>query len=192
MDPTDHNQRSLRIICGLFACVMLVGSSSSFADANDGEYLGFRLGDKYSAGKGTGIRNHITGALIFDLSAGQQDHHVDTISIYVSPTTSIIGSIFGEWYFTNERAAHVFADRYLDTLEKKYQHWMRYRRSLTHDNYQLWVSVEEKPPLTEHWLSAKRYRVDIGLIYAPDSLGRSEWMAMVFMEANKLELTARQ
>lgn len=189
MEKANNISRSIVL---LVAVVLSLGSMQAFADADAGEYLGYRLGDKYFAGKGTGIRKHITGASIFDLHPGHQDHQVDAISIYVSPTTSIIGSIFGEWYFSNERAAQVFADRYLDNLEEMYGHWIRYRRSLTHENYQLWVSVEKRPPVTQHWLSAKRYRVDIGLIYAPDSMGRSEWMAMVFMEANKLELTARQ
>jgi hypothetical protein len=56
----------------------------------------------------------------------------------------------------------------------------------------LWVEIEKKPPIVEYWASPNKYRVAIGLIYTPDSLGRSEWMAIVYMEANNLALTASQ
>ena len=159
MNEPDGNQQSLCIICGIVACVLLLAGSVTFADANDGEYLGYRLGDKYPIPKRTAVRPHITGALIFDLNPGEHPHHVDTISLYVSPTSSIVGSIFGEWYFSNERAAESFADRYLAKLHGKYPNWMRTGRSLTYGDYQLWASVEKRPPVAEHWLSPKGYRV---------------------------------
>jgi hypothetical protein len=114
------------------------------------------------------------------------------VSIFVSPKSSIIGSIFGEWYFSSQRAAKDFADRYLTRLEGRYSHWKRSGRSLTHGDYQLWVDIEEKPPIVEHWPSHKNSRVAIGLIFAPDSVGRREWMALIHRELNKLELTAKE
>jgi hypothetical protein len=56
----------------------------------------------------------------------------------------------------------------------------------------LWVDIEEKPPIVEHWPSHKNSRVAIGLIFAPDSVGRSEWMALIQRELNNLELTAKE
>ena len=176
----------------IVGAILILCSTLAFADANDGDYLGYRLGEKFAVPKGTTSRDHIMGAQIFDLDSGSHPHHVDTISIFASPTSSIVGSIFGEWYFASERSAEQFADRYLAQLETKYAEWNRSGRSLTNDEYQLWVDVERKPPVVDHWPSAKSFRVAIGLIYAPDTLARNEWMAIIYMEINNLELAARQ
>lgn len=121
---------------------------------------------------------------------GRQPHHIDSASVYLSPESSIIGSIFGKWYFSSTPTATAFADRYLASLEEKYGHWKRRGRSLTSGDYQLWVDIEERPPIADYWPSHKNSRVAIGLIYSPDSIGRSEWMALINRELNNLELTA--
>ena len=176
----------------LLPAFLIFLSMHAFADGNDGEYLGFKLGDRFSVPRGVVGKEHIMGALIFDVDPGRHPHHIDAVSIYVSPKSSIIGSIFGEWYFSSYRAAKDFANRYLASLEGKYSHWKRSGRSLTYGDYQLWVDIEEKPPIVDHWPSPKNSRVAIGLIFAPDSVGRSEWMALIHRELNDLELTARK
>ena len=192
MNQTKHHNRNSSIVGSLLATLLLFGHVQALADANDGEYLGYRLGDNFPVLKSTEVRNHIMGALIVDVDPGQQPHLVDSMSIYVSPTSSTIGSILGEWYFSSERAAKQFADRYLVTLEHKYDDWTRSGRSLSYEDYQLWVDIETKPSEAEHWTSPKRFRVGIGLVYAPESLGHNMWVAIVNMEANNLELTASQ
>jgi len=97
----------------IIGAILILCSTLAFADANHGDYLGYRLGDKYAIPKGTTGRDHIMGAQIFDLDPGSHPHHVDTISIFASPTSSIIGSVFGEWYFASNRTAKQFADRYI-------------------------------------------------------------------------------
>ncbi len=166
-------------------------STTAFADANDGEYLGFKLGEKLTVPRGAVSMDHVTGAMIYALDPGQHPHHIDSISIFVSPKSSIVGSIFGEWYFSNPRAAKVFADRYLSSLELRYDHWIRRGRSLTFGDYQLWVDIEEKPLIVDYWPSDMNTRVAIGLIYARESLGRNEWMALIKSEVGNLEFAAR-
>ncbi len=170
---------------------LILFSTSAFADANDGEYLGYNLGDKFKVPRGAVAKDHITGAMIYVVDPRRQPHHIDSVTIYVSPKSSMIGSIFGEWYFSSARSAKSFADQYLSSLEEKYSHWKRRGRSLTHGDYQLWVDVEEKPPIVDHWPSRKNSRVAIGLIFAPDSLGRSNWMALIHSEVHDPELTAK-
>ena len=165
--------------------------SAALADANDGEYLGFKLGEKLTVPRGAVSMDHVTGAMIYALDPGQHPHHIDSISIFVSPKSSIVGSIFGEWYFSNPKAAKVFADRYFSSLELKYDHWSRRGRSLTYGDYQLWVDIEEKPLIGDHWPSEMNTRVAIGLIYARESLGRNEWMALIKSEVGNLEFAAR-
>ena len=120
-------------------------NTTAFADANDGEYLGFKLGEKLTVPRGAISMDHVTGATIYALDPGQHPHHIDSISIFVSPKSSIVGSIFGEWYFSNPSAAKVFADRYLSSLEARYDHWTRRGRSLTYGYDQWGVDREEKP-----------------------------------------------
>ncbi len=180
------------VMVALLVLFFVLVATTAYADANDGEYLGYRLGERYIAPRNADTRDHINGAQIFDLNPGAHPHHVDTITLFVSPISSIIGTILGDWYFQHERAAHAFADRYLAQLEQKYPHWKRKERSLTYGNYQLWVEVEERPYIVEHWPSDDDYRVGIGLIYAPDSRRRGEWMAMIDTEVNARAMTAQQ
>ena len=174
----------------LILASLILFSGPALADANDGEYLGFTLGQKFSAPRNAVRLDHITGAMHYIVDPGSHPHHIETMSIYVSPKSSIVGSIFGEWYFDNPRAAKVFADRYMARLEGKYSHWKRRGRSLTYGDYQLWVDIEEKPPIVDYWPSPKNTRVGIGLIYAPDSLGRHDWMALIKAELGNVEFAA--
>lgn len=192
MIPAEKIERSFDSVRKFTAILLILGSCQASADANDGNYLGYRLGDTFVMPKGADLRYHISGAHIVDLDPGKHPHHVDTISIYVSPKSSVIGSIFGEWYFANDRAAKQFADRYLEKLVGKYDDWKQSGRSLTYDNFQLWVDIENKPPVVGYWPSSKEVRVGIGLIYAPESRYRSEWMAMVDQEAGNTERPADQ
>lgn len=169
-------------------------SASAFADANDGEYLGFKLGERYSAPRGSVGRGHITGALVYAVDAHKRHQHIGSLSIYVSPKSSIIGSIFGEWYFSSERSAQEFMDRYMDNLEKKYSDWKhersrwhRKRAPLTNGQYQLWTDLEQRPPIVDHWPSSKKFRVSVALVFAPESEGRSEWMTRIKNELNDLQ-----
>ena len=172
----------------------LLVSATAVADANHGEYLGFKLGDKFSVPRGSAAEDHIIGALIYTVDPHPRHQHIGSLSVYVSPKSSIIGSIFGEWYFSDERSAQYFMDRYMDNLEKKYSHWKRQRSRwhrkrapLTNGEFQLWTDLEQRPPFVNHWPSAKKFRVSVALVFAPDSEGRSEWMATIKNELNDLQ-----
>lgn len=171
---------------------LLFLSGTAIADANDGEFLGFKLGEKYLAPRGSVAQHHIMGALIYVVDTDRGHRHMDTLSIYTSPKSSTIGSIFGAWYFSSKRSAKDFSDRYLRTFDKKYNNWRRRRSSLTNGDYQLWVDLEQKPPIVDHWPSRKNFRVSVALIFAPDSARRSDWMATIQREANDLQLGASQ
>ena len=175
----------------LIVISLILCSASALADAGAGKYLGYNLGEKFTVPRGVVGKDHITGAMIYVVAPKRQPHHIDAVSLYVSPKSSTIGSIFGEWYFSSARAAEVFADRYMSSLEKRYSEWKRRGQSLTYGDYQLWVEIEEKSPFVEHWPSREKSRVAIGLIFAPDSTGRNEWMALIQREVNNLDLTAK-
>jgi len=175
----------------ILASLIFLGPSA-YADANDGEYLGYNLGERFKVPRGLAGKDHITGAMIYVVNPKRQPHHIDSVTLYVSPKSTMIGSIFGEWYFSSARSANDFADRYLSNLEAKYGHWKRRGRSLTYGDYQLWVDIEEKPPFVDHWPSRKNSRVAIGLIYAPDSTGRNEWMSLIDREVHDTDLAAKK
>jgi hypothetical protein len=184
----DRRWQMSAILTGLIAASLLA-TGLARADANDGEFLGYRLGDKFIAPEGTKSRPHVAGPRIYEFPVNSRDHGVQTMSLLVSPESSIIGSIFGEWYFSGKRAAEQFADRYLATLARKYEQWTPKDRSLINGDYQLSVEIQKRPRAGGLWPSAKKYRVAISLIYTPDTLGRGEWMAIVYMEARLLGWT---
>lgn len=170
--------RSIIVVAGLISF-----SSSAIADANNGEFLGFRLGERYKVPRGSVGKTHITGAIIYAVDPEDRHQHVGSLSLYVSPKSSTIGSIFGGWYFTNKRSAQAFADHYLKMLEQRYGHWKRRRSFFTNNDYQLWVDLEEKPPIYDHWPSERNFRVAVALIFAPDSPPRVEWLTKIRTES---------
>jgi len=167
------------------------------ADANDGEYLGFTLGKSYSVPRGAVAKDHIIGALIYAVDPHLRNQHLGSLSVYVSPGSSVVGSIFGGWYFTTERAAKDFSERYTQVIETEYGDWKRQWfsfttiDSFTNGKYQLWVDLEHKPPMADHWPSDKKYRVGVALTYALDSSARNDWIAMINWELESRNLSAR-
>lgn len=167
-------------------------SASALADANDGKYLGFKLGDRYSPAAGSVAGKHITGALIYVVDPDTRHQHIGSLSIFVSPDSSIIGSIFGEWYFSNKRSAEQFSNQYFSALETKYSDWKRKTNALSNGDYQLWLDLEQKPPFADYWPSKKQFRVSVALTFAPDSLSRQEWISLIGREVRGQEPTARK
>jgi len=171
---------------------LLFFSAGAFADANDGEYLGFKLGDRYAVPRGSVGKSHITGALSYAIDPEHRHQHMGSMSLYVSPKTHTIGSIFGEWYFSGERSAREFSERYKRSLEERYSHWKRRRSYLTNGEYQLWVDVEQRSPFADSWPFEKKFRVSVALIYWPDSGQRAEWLARLVRETSNQELVAKK
>ena len=163
---------------------LLFLSTVACADANDGEYLGFKLGSMFAASEGAIRREHTTGALVYIVNPHQRHQHLGSLSIYVTPKSSIIGSVFGDWYFSSKQTAQQFSDRYMQTLQTTYSSWKRGRNTLTNGDYQLWVDLEQKPPIVDYWASDKKFRVSVALIYAPGSGVRNSWMTLVKRESN--------
>ncbi|MBU2675630.1 MAG: hypothetical protein KJP16_01015 [Gammaproteobacteria bacterium] len=176
----------------LIVMSLLLLSTSVIADANDGEYLGFKLGDTYSLPRDSVGRPHYIGALTYVVEAETRHQHLDSLSVNVSPQSSTIGGIFGEWYFPTERIAKSFADGYLQGLEQKYGDWRRRRSSLTNGHYQFWVDLEQRPPIVDHWPSSKPFRVSTALLFAPDSAAQRAWIAKINAEADGRRLSARK
>ena len=169
--------RKLTFICLLFL------STSVLADANDGDHMGFKLGSRFTVPEGAISRDHITGAIVHTVDPHQRHQHVGSLSLYVSPKSSIIGSVFGDWYFSSKRSAQHFSDRYMETLETTYSSWKRRRNTLTNGDYQLWVDLEQKSPFSDHWHSDKKFRVSLALVFAPDSAARDSWMVRLRRES---------
>lgn len=172
------------------AIALLLLSPMVFADANDGEYLGFKLGDTFYAPRGSVARNHFIGAVTYTVDPETRHLHTGSLSVYVSPKSSIIGGIFGEWYFFSEGSAKNFAEGYLRNLETKYSDWRRRRSSLSNGDYQFWVDLEQKPPIIDYWPSDKKFRVSAALTYAPDSLAQRDWRAKIDTEVDEQRLRA--
>lgn len=187
----DRTWQIRALLTGIVAAALLAGGTAR-GDADDGLYLGFRLGEKFDPPEVAQARSHVAGPLIYDFPVNSRDHGAESMTIFVTPESSIIGSIFGEWYFANRRAAQRFADRYFTTLRRKYPEWSDEDRSLTSERFQLFVDVQKQSANDEFWPSSQEYRVSASLIYSPDSLNRGEWMAIVYLESANLELATSQ
>lgn len=176
----------------LRAVGLLLFCAAAHGDANDGEYLGFRLGDHYPVPPGVAGKPLLNGALHYAVNPEHRHQHMGSMSLYVSPGTHTIGSIFGEWYFTSKRSAEEFSRRYKRSLDERYSHWRNRRNYLTDGVYQLWVDVEQRPPFADFWRLDKPFRVSVALIYWPDSAQRAEWLARLERESGQRELVANK
>ena len=55
---------------------LLFFSAGATGDANDGEYLGFKLGDRYAVPRGSVGKSHITGALSYAIDPEHRHQHM--------------------------------------------------------------------------------------------------------------------
>jgi hypothetical protein len=60
----------------IFISLLLV-NTSVVADANDGDYLGFTLGQSYSVPRGAVAKDHIIGALVYAVDPQRRQQHLD-------------------------------------------------------------------------------------------------------------------
>ncbi len=73
-------------------------SMHAFADGDDGEYLGFKLGDRFSVPRGVVGKDYIMGALTFNVDPGRHPHHIlryfrNLLRCLLNPKTKIFSDI---------------------------------------------------------------------------------------------------
>lgn len=94
----------------------------AFADASDGQFMGYELGTGYpemsQAGEGT-----TTGNLLIVAEKPVKPTDIKQVSVVATPVTRTVGYISAASWFATEGEARESARRYVELLRAKYPDW---------------------------------------------------------------------
>ena len=105
------------LLCCLFALPAVV-----FADAGDGQFMGYELGTKYAASPRE-AEVTTTGNLLITAENPTKPADIVQVSLIATPESRTIGYIIGASWFATEREARDFGTRYVELLRAKYPAW---------------------------------------------------------------------
>ena len=187
-------QQTLALV--LFICLLLAPGISS-ADANDGEFLGFKLGDTYPVTESTEIvRTGDYLVVILNASAGNAPNDFEIINLFCSEVTHTIGRIRAFSPFDDDERAEAseLASKYEKILNQKYFDWHGAsastwsRGALTNDTYLLGSYLRPKE-LPQTILQkafggvTMEYVAGIELSYKRESAAGDTWAELLKREA---------
>ena len=142
------------------------------ADASDGEFLGYRLGDTYPMTESTIVETFLLGPnYVIEAEHPVKPEAFDTVKVAASVATHHIGGICGSASFAQEAGATSFYRKYMALLRAKYPNWTYDPdlAKLTLGEYQIRGFV------VKHNGDAKPWYVQIGLHYSADSRAFENW-----------------
>jgi hypothetical protein len=105
------------LLCCFFALPAAV-----FADAGDGQFMGYELGTEYPASsQEAGLTT--TGNLLITAESPTKPADIDQVSLIATPESRTIGYIIAASWFASERDARDFGTRYVELLRAIYPAW---------------------------------------------------------------------
>ncbi len=113
----------VRLFLRLFLFVMLCIPGLALADANSGEFMGYRLGDAYNAGPATEKRVTTTGNLVITAEQPVKPDNIEQVSLLTTRKSMTVGSISASQWFATEAEARMTGKRYFELLRSKYPDW---------------------------------------------------------------------
>ena len=105
-----------------FLCCLFALPSVVFADAGDGQFMGYELGTEYpAASQEAGLTT--TGNLLITAENPTKPADIDQVSLVATPESRTIGYIIAASWFVSEREARDFGIRYVELLRAIYPAW---------------------------------------------------------------------
>jgi|GEM_PF-1315940 len=173
-------QRSLSAL--LMTCVM--SSTSAWADANDGDFLGYMLGTKYTNPSTAAEELGANGTIRLNAANPVKPDDIAEVQVIVTAQSRTIGYISGASWFAKEAEARAFARRYINLLHAKYSGWVFGREQLD-INMQINEVNLDNPPynlrfrLDERQHDGKsQWRFSMTLGWLPTSKDAEAWNNM--------------
>ncbi len=112
--------RALLAAIGM-ACVLLPPNSA--ADANDGEFMGYRLSDRYPLTANTRSGPSLSGNLLLLAENPVSPADIGEVRLTTTVASYTIGFIEASQTFATETEAREFAKKYYNLLHAKYPDW---------------------------------------------------------------------
>lgn len=109
------------IRCALLLLLML--SATAFADARTGEFMGYRLGEKYPRTAETRQQVTTTGNVILIAEQAVKPNDIAEVTVLATPGSLTVGNITASQWFATEEDARSSGRRYFELLRAKYPDW---------------------------------------------------------------------
>jgi hypothetical protein len=166
----------------ILACLFVI-PVTVMADANQGEFMGYRLGDDYT---GTVSQPQITtsGNLILVADKPVKPDDITEVTLITTPESKTIGYINASSWFESTDAARDFGRKYVELLRAKYPDWKFGRERMDSNSRIVEVNFDGAPYNLQLRLNEVRYedkmmwRLSMSLNWMPTAKEAQAWRNM--------------
>ena len=130
----------------LFLFCFLVLPAVVFADANDGQFMGYELGADYPATPQVS-ESTTTGNLLIVAEDPVKPAAIEQVSLVATPVSRTIGFIDAASWFATEEEAREMGRHYIELLRAKYPDW-QFGREVMDANMRIVEVNLDKAPYT--------------------------------------------
>jgi len=163
-----------RLLCCLFVLPVL-----AHADANDGEFMGYKLGAEYPTSPSV-VEVTTTGNLLIEAENPVKPSDIVRVSLVATPDSKTIGYIVAASWYETENEAREAGRRYAELLRAKYSDWDLGREAMDANLRIVEVNFDKAPHTLQLSLGRDEidgrsmWRMSMGLGWLRES---SEWRA---------------
>jgi hypothetical protein len=158
-----------------------------FADASDGQFMGYELGAGYPATP-QGSESTTTGNLVFVAENPVKPADIKQVRLVATPVSRTIGYINAASWYATEGEAREIARRYVELLRAKYPDWNFGREAMDASLRIVEVNFDKAPYnlqlrlVRDEHEGRNMWRFSMGLGWQPNS---KEWLAWQNMSATQ-------
>ncbi|MGB5454177.1 MAG: hypothetical protein WBM71_16500 [Sedimenticolaceae bacterium] len=179
----------------LFVLVLVIAMPGVIlADAADGQFMGFQLGNNYQRGANTQTIVTTNGNLKITAENPVKPANVGEVTLITTPETLTIGYINALTWFDTEAEAREFGRAYIRLLRAKYPDWAFGREVMDANMNVVEVNLDKHPhnlqmQLTEGRRDGKAmWRISMTLQWLPGTKEEKAWSNM----SHTQQITAQQ
>ena len=158
-----------------------------FADASDGQFMGYELGADYPATP-QGSESTTTGNLLIVAESPVKPANIKQVRLVATPVSRTIGYINAATWYATEGEAREIARRYVELLRAKYPDWNFGREAMDASLRIVEVNFDKAPYnlqlrlVRDEHEGRNMWRFSMGLGWQPNS---KEWLAWQNMSATQ-------
>lgn len=170
-----------------FLCCLFAFPAVVVADAGDGQFMGYELGEKYPASPQE-QEFTTTGNLLITAENPTKPADIVQVSVIATPKTRTIGYIIAASWFNSEREARDFATRYGELLRAKYPDWSFGQEKMDENFDVVEVNFNKAPHNIKLSLARDEnvglgmWRISLGLGWTSGSEEQGVWQAQASSE----------
>jgi hypothetical protein len=166
----------------------LVAGGPVMADASLGEFMGYKLGDRYSRTADTREVKTATGNLLITAQQPVKPADIAKVTLLTTAETATIAYIDASQWFATEADARAMGTKYVELLKAKYPDW-EFGREVMDANMHIVEVNLDRPPynlrlrLTEDKAQEdNKWRFSMMLGWQPDSAEQWAWREKAIKE----------